>query len=116
MFERSELVVGASIRNVGQMLVSGQPPGIMLVLARESRALYLGWAERACISARANGALLFARDRVEDAVLEEFMDTRAPAFGYNVKLLCGADLAGLNDGRLAMHRSALQGLDDLQLY
>jgi len=116
VFERSEVAVGASIRNFGQMLVTGQPPGIMLDLARESRALYLGWAERAGISARANGALLFSRDRTEDAVLEEFMDTRAPAFRYNVKLLRGADLAGLYDGRFAMHRSALQGFDDLQLY
>jgi len=116
VFERSELAVGASIRNFGQMLVTGQPPGIMLDLARESRALYLGWADRAGISVRANGALLFSRNGAEDAVLEEFMATRAPAFGYNVKLLRGAQVANLYDGRFTMHRSALQGLDDLQLY
>ena len=33
VFERSEFAVGASIRNFGQMLVTGQPPGIMLDLA-----------------------------------------------------------------------------------
>ena len=116
VFERSEIAVGASIRNFGQMLVTGQPPGIMLALARESRALYLGWAGQAGLSVRANGALLFSRSGAEDAVLEEFMDTRAPAFGYNVRLLRGAELAGLYDGRFSQHRSALQGLDDLQLY
>ncbi|WP_225934564.1 MULTISPECIES: TIGR03364 family FAD-dependent oxidoreductase [unclassified Cupriavidus] len=116
VFERSEIAVGASIRNFGQMLVTGQPPGIMLDLARESRALYLGWAQQAGISVRANGALLFSRSTAEDAVLEEFIDTRAPAFGYNVKLLRGAELAGLYDGRFGRHRSALQGFDDLQLY
>lgn len=116
VFERSEIAVGASIRNFGQMLVTGQPPGIMLDLARESRALYLGWARQAGISVRANGALLFSRSTAEDAVLEEFMDARAPAFGYNVKLLRGAELAGLYDGRFGRHRSALQGFDDLQLY
>jgi len=116
VFERSEIAVGASIRNFGQMLVTGQPPGVMLDLARESRALYLGWAEQAGISVRANGALLFSRNSAEDAVLEEFMDARAPAFGYNVKLLRGAELADLYDGRFTVHRSALQGFDDLQLY
>ncbi|MFS9605306.1 FAD-dependent oxidoreductase, partial [Klebsiella pneumoniae] len=47
VFERSDIAVGASIRNFGQMLVTGQPPGIMLDLARESRALYLDWADKA---------------------------------------------------------------------
>jgi len=116
VFERSDIAVGASIRNFGQMLVTGQPPGIMLDLARESRALYLGWAQRAGLAVRANGALLFARDALEEAVLEEFMATRAEAFGYRAQLLRGAALAGLYDGRFARHRAALQGFDDLQLY
>jgi FAD dependent oxidoreductase TIGR03364 len=116
VFERSDIAVGASIRNFGQMLVTGQPPGIMLDLARESRALYLDWANKAGIFARANGALLFARNAAEEAVLDEFMATRAPAFGYNVKLLRSADLANLYDGRFMRHRAALQGFDDLQLY
>ncbi|WP_197322895.1 TIGR03364 family FAD-dependent oxidoreductase [Ralstonia solanacearum] len=116
VFERSEAAVGASIRNFGQMLVTGQPPGIMLDLARESRALYLDWARQAGFAVRANGALLFARDAAEAAVLDEFMATRVPAFGYRVGLLRGAALAGLYDGRFARHRAALQGFDDLQLY
>ncbi|MFU0418237.1 FAD-dependent oxidoreductase, partial [Acinetobacter baumannii] len=116
VFERSEIAVGASIRNFGQMLVTGQPPGIMLDLARESRELYLGWADKAGIFARAKGVLLFARNSAEDAVLDEFMSTRASAFDYNVKLLRGADLANLYGGRFTRHRSALQGFDDLQLY
>ncbi|CAJ0703442.1 TIGR03364 family FAD-dependent oxidoreductase [Ralstonia wenshanensis] len=116
VFERSDIAVGASIRNFGQMLVTGQPPGIMLDLARESRALYLDWADKAGIFARANGALLFARNVSEEAVLDEFMATRATAFGYNVKLLRSADLTNLYDGRFMRHRAALQGFDDLQLY
>ncbi|MDE2203654.1 MAG: TIGR03364 family FAD-dependent oxidoreductase [Burkholderiaceae bacterium] len=116
VFERSEIAVGASIRNFGQMLVTGQPPGIMLDLARESRELYLDWAAKAGIFARARGALLFARNSAEEAVLEEFMATRAPAFDYNVELLRGAELASLYDGRFTRHRAALQGFDDVQLY
>ena len=116
VFERSEIAVGASIRNFGQMLVTGQPPGIMLDLARESRELYLDWAAKAGIFARARGALLFARNSAEEAVLEEFMATRAPAFDYNVRLLRGAELASLYDGRFTRHRAALQGFDDVQLY
>ncbi len=37
VFERSATPLGASVRNFGQALVTGQPPGPMLDLARESR-------------------------------------------------------------------------------
>jgi len=116
VFERSDIAVGASIRNFGQILVTGQPPGIMLDLARESRGLYLDWAPQAGLKVRNNGCLLFARDAAEESVLDEFMSSRAEAHGYRVKLLRGSALAGLYDGRFARHRAALQGFDDLQLY
>jgi FAD dependent oxidoreductase TIGR03364 len=116
VFERSDIAVGASIRNFGQMLVTGQPPGIMLDLARESRGHYLDWAPKAGLSVRSSGALLFARDAAEEAVLDEFMSDRAERFGYRVKLLRGDALAGLYDGRFTRHRAVLQGFDDLQIY
>ncbi|MDT9676258.1 FAD-dependent oxidoreductase, partial [Pseudomonas sp. JV414] len=37
VFERSETPLGASVRNFGQALVTGQPPGSMLELAKASR-------------------------------------------------------------------------------
>src|SRR5450830_27342 len=39
VFERSSTPIGASIRNFGMGLVTGQPPGIMLGLAKQSRDL-----------------------------------------------------------------------------
>jgi len=47
VFERTGTPLGASVRNFGMGLVTGQPPGIMLDLARESRAIWLHLAARA---------------------------------------------------------------------
>src|SRR5262245_54397168 len=70
VFERSATPIGASVRNFGQALVTGQPPGVMLDLARESRSIWAGWAEQAGFSLRRNGSLLFARTEAEEALLE----------------------------------------------
>ena len=116
VFERSSAPIGASIRNFGMGLVTGQPPGVMLGLARQSRALWLHLAQRANFSAREAGTLLFARTAAEHAVLEEFMIVRARQHGYEVSLLEGVQLETLYGGRFRHHRSALHGTQDLQLY
>ena len=116
VFERSSTPIGASIRNFGMGLVTGQPPGVMLGLAKQSRALWLHLAQRANFSAREAGTLLFARTAAEHAVLEEFMIVRARQHGYDASLLEGAQLDALYGGRFRHHRSALHGTQDLQLY
>ena len=59
VFERSATPLGASIRNFGQALVGGQPPGVMLDLARASRLLWAEWAEHAGFAALSGvGAML----------------------------------------------------------
>lgn len=116
VFERSSSPIGASIRNFGMGLVTGQPPGVMLGLARQSREIWLHLAQRANFSAREAGSLLFARTAAEHAVLEEFMIVRARQQGYEVSLLEGAQLETLYGGRFRHHRSALHGTQDLQLY
>ena len=116
VFERTSTPMGASIRNFGMGLVTGQPPGIMLDLARESRALWRHLAARANFSARESGSLLFARTRAEHDVLQEFMAVRARQHEYRVSLLQGDKLATLYNGRFGHHLSALHGTDDLQLY
>lgn len=116
VFERSSAPIGASIRNFGMGLVTGQPPGVMLGLARQSRALWLHLAQRAHFSAREAGTLLFARTAAEHAVLEEFMIVRARQHGYDASLLEGTQLETLYGGRFRHHRSALHGTQDLQLY
>ncbi|KAF1048147.1 MAG: Monomeric sarcosine oxidase [Herbaspirillum frisingense] len=116
VFERTGTPLGASVRNFGMGLVTGQPPGIMLDLARESRELWLYLASRAHFSAREAGTLLFARTEAEHDVLQEFMIVRARQYEYRVSLLQGAKLDALYNGRFRHHRAALHGTEDLQLY
>ncbi|MCU1721924.1 MULTISPECIES: TIGR03364 family FAD-dependent oxidoreductase [unclassified Pseudomonas] len=116
VFERSATPLGASVRNFGQALVSGQPPGQMLDLARASRPLWAHWAEHAGFALKRNGSLLLARTAQERDVLEAFCDSRAVEYGYPARLLEGAELNALYDGRFSHHRAALHGLEDQQLY
>jgi FAD dependent oxidoreductase TIGR03364 len=116
VFERSATPLGASVRNFGQALVTGQPPGPMLDLARESREIWCQWAQLAGIQLKRNGSYLFARTEAEEHLLEAFCAGRALEHGYRVELLQGAALQGLYGGQFAHHRAALHGLDDQQLY
>lgn len=116
VFERTSTPLGASVRNFGMGLVTGQPPGIMLDLARQSRELWLHLASRAHFSAREAGSLLFARTQAECDVLQEFMVQRARQYEYRVSLLEGDKLDALYNGRFRHHRAALHGTEDLQLY
>ncbi|MHA6578296.1 TIGR03364 family FAD-dependent oxidoreductase [Pseudomonas yamanorum] len=116
VFERSATPLGASVRNFGQALVTGQPPGKMLDLARESREIWGQWAQLAGIQLKRNGSYLFARTEAEEHLLEAFCAGRAKEHGYRVELLQGAALHGLYGGQFAHHRAALHGLDDQQLY
>jgi len=116
VFERSATPLGASVRNFGQALVTGQPPGPMLDLARESREIWGQWAQLAGIQLKRNGSYLFARTEAEEHLLEAFCAGRALEHGYRVELLQGAALHGLYGGQFAHHRAALHGLDDQQLY
>jgi len=116
VFERSATPLGASVRNFGQALVTGQPPGKMLDLARESREIWGQWAQLAGIQLKRNGSYLFARTEAEEHLLEAFCAGRAQEHGYRVELLQGAALHDLYGGQFAHHRAALHGLDDQQLY
>ena len=114
--ERARQAHGATIRNFGQVLVTGQAPGDMARLARQTRELWLGLAQGAGFHVRANGSLVLARNAHEQDVLEEFAATRLQAEGYAAQLLSGRELGALYDGRLEHHCAALRGNDDLQIY
>ncbi|OZI48109.1 TIGR03364 family FAD-dependent oxidoreductase [Bordetella genomosp. 5] len=114
--ERARQAHGATIRNFGQVLVTGQAPGDMARLARQTRELWLGLAQGAGFHVRANGSLVLARNAHEQDVLEEFAATRLQAEGYAAQLLSGRELGALYDGRLDHHCAALRGTDDLQIY
>jgi FAD dependent oxidoreductase TIGR03364 len=116
VFERSDRALGASVRNFGQALVTGQAPGPMLDLARQSQALWAELGVAAGLALKRQGTLIFARSEVEEAMLDAFCAGRGRELGYRVELLRGAALRNLYDGRFAHHRAALHGLDDQQLY
>ncbi|MCU1749521.1 TIGR03364 family FAD-dependent oxidoreductase [Pseudomonas sp. 6D_7.1_Bac1] len=116
VFERSATPLGASVRNFGQALVTGQPPGQMLELAKASREIWGQWAQLAGLQLKRNGSYLFARTEAEEQLLEAFCAGRAIEHGYRVELLRGAALRDLYGGQFRHHRAALHGLDDQQLY
>jgi FAD dependent oxidoreductase TIGR03364 len=116
VFERSGTPTGASIRNFGQVLVTGQPPGTMLTLARASRAIWQEWSGQAGFFARSAGCLLFARTDTESRVIDEFVETRAREHGYDVERLGHEQLGSLYGGRFAHHRCALHGRADMQVF
>ncbi|KAA0950359.1 TIGR03364 family FAD-dependent oxidoreductase [Pseudomonas sp. ANT_H14] len=116
VFERSATPLGASVRNFGQALVTGQPPGPMLDLALESRDIWGQWAQLAGIQLKRNGSYLFARTEAEEDLLEAFCAGRAREHGYRVELLQGAAMSDLYGGQFRHHRAALLGQDDQQLY
>ncbi|ROL77212.1 TIGR03364 family FAD-dependent oxidoreductase [Pseudomonas vranovensis] len=116
VFERSATPLGASVRNFGQALVTGQPPGQMLKLAKASSGIWKHWAQQAGFELKANGSLLFARTALELELLEAFCAERAAQHGYEVELLSGAALTDLYGGQFRHHRAALRGLQDQQLY
>ncbi|PWB31726.1 TIGR03364 family FAD-dependent oxidoreductase [Pseudomonas sp. SDI] len=116
VFERSATPLGASVRNFGQALISGQPPGQMLDLAKASRGIWAHWSQQAGFALKSNGSLLFARNPLEHELLQAFCSERAIAYGYNVELLHGAALDELYGGQFRHHHAALRGLDDQQLY
>ncbi|AZY48683.1 TIGR03364 family FAD-dependent oxidoreductase [Bordetella avium] len=114
--ERAVQAHGATIRNFGQVLVTGQAPGEMAGLARQTRALWLELAGRAGFHVRSNGCLVLARNAHERDVLEEFASARMQAEGYAAQLLTGRELGAYYGGRLDHHCAALRGSDDLQIY
>ncbi|SIS17556.1 FAD dependent oxidoreductase TIGR03364 [Aquipseudomonas alcaligenes] len=116
VFERTATPLGASIRNFGQALVTGQAPGPMLDLARQAHGLWAELGKAAGLALKQQGSLVFARTEAEEAMLEAFCAGRARELGYRVELLRGVALDGLYGGRFAHHRAALHGLDDQQLY
>ncbi|WP_277960496.1 TIGR03364 family FAD-dependent oxidoreductase [Pseudomonas sp. RIT-To-2] len=116
VFERSSTPLGASVRNFGQALVTGQPVGQMHQLAKASRGLWAHWAEQAGFALKRHGSLLFARNALEHQLLESFCAERAEQHGYRVELLQGEALNKLYGGQFRHHHAALLGLDDQQLY
>ncbi|SAL21878.1 FAD dependent oxidoreductase [Caballeronia sordidicola] len=116
VFERSGTPLGASIRNFGMVLVTGQPPGAMHALALASREIWLGWAREAGLHTRRSGSLMFARSPAEARVMEAFTETRARESGYDAAMLPRAALNDLYDGRFRKHHAAMHGRADLQVF
>ena len=95
VFERTGTPLGASVRNFGQALVTGQPPGDMLDLALASRSIWAEWSRHAGFDLKRNGSYLFARTEAEEHLLEAFCQGRAREYDYRVELLRGVELEHL---------------------
>lgn len=71
VFERHARAIGASVRNFGMVLVSGQPDE-RVALARRSREIWLELAEPAGLFARRTGSVLPLRSAAELRVARDF--------------------------------------------
>ena len=116
LIDRSDQAHGATVRNFGQVLVTGQSPGDMHALAMRTRELWLDLATQCGFHVRSNGSLVLSRNPLESDVLEQFAYERSEREGYRVDLLTKSKLASVLGGRLAHHEMALAGLDDLQIF
>jgi FAD dependent oxidoreductase TIGR03364 len=116
LFERSQQPHGATIRNFGQVLVTGQSPGMMLSHAQQTGVLWKELASLAGFHTRTNGSLVVARSTHEERVLEQFAAERIEQEGYRARLMGRIELAKLFNGRLSHHLCAIAGEDDVQIY
>ena len=91
LFERDAKAQGASVRNFGMIWPIGQAAGIVRERALRSRQRWLELAQHAGVWADPCGSLHLAYRPDEWAVLEEFAE-RAPALGYDCRLLTPAEV------------------------
>lgn len=110
--ERTDQPLGASIRNFGFGVVTGQREGEMLDLANQSRHVWGEWVDHAKINAKKNGALLIARNQLEAAVLESFVANKAKQHGYECELLSTKEIESLYGGQFSRYSTILHGKND----
>ncbi len=72
VLERSPRALGASVRNFGMIWPIGQPRGLRLELALQSRRIWLDFARAAALPLRDCGSLFVAIDNDEAEVMEDF--------------------------------------------
>ncbi len=90
VIDRDAQANGASIRNFGLVVVSGQTPGVSRSRAERSRAVWLEVAEQAGLDVLHRGKLAVAQRPEAMAVLEAFAAT---SDGQDCKILGAAELA-----------------------
>ncbi|WP_342742236.1 TIGR03364 family FAD-dependent oxidoreductase [Wohlfahrtiimonas larvae] len=114
--ERTDQPLGASIRNFGFGVVTGQREGEMLNLANQSRNIWSEWINHADIDAKRNGSLLIARNQVEAAVLESFVENKVKQHGYECELLSKQDIGALYGGQFSRYSTILHGKNDQVIF
>lgn len=114
--ERTHTPLGASIRNFGFAVVSGQKEGKMLTLAKRSREIWQQWQQKAQLSVLQQGSLLLARNAIEAELLREFMALKATQYDYPCHLLSRQEIEKLYNGRFTHCQAILHNRDDQVLY
>lgn len=114
--ERTDQPLGASIRNFGFGVITGQKEGEMLDLANQSRHIWSEWIAHANIHAKRNGSLLIARNQLESAVLEAFVANKAKHYGYECELLSEKEIESLYGGQFSRYATILHGKNDQVIY
>lgn len=95
VIDRDAHANGASIRNFGLVVVTGQEPGISRQRAERSREVWLGLAEQAGIGIVHRGKLVVAQRPEALALLEAF---KSGQHGRDCRLLTGNEVAGRQPG------------------
>jgi len=114
--EKTDTPLGASIRNFGFAVLSGQKEGEMLALAKRSREIWNEWHQATNFHLFQNGSLLLARNEIESDLLEAFMDRKARQYNYKSRLLSKAEIHSLYNGRFMQCPAILHGETDQVLY
>ena len=116
LLERNETPIGASIRNFGFAMVLGQAPGAMLNRGNRSHEIWQELAQNAGFNVFQKGSLLFARNEIEESLLESFMEGPGKDLPYSASLLTESDIKNLYHGRFSQFKRALHGTKEQVVY
>lgn len=116
LLERNEMPNDASVRNFGFAMVLGQAPGKMLTLANRSHEIWQDFAKNVGFNVFTQGSLLFARNEIEESLLESFYEGPGQALPYGCSLLTEAEIAKLYNGQFSRYKRALHGSKERVVY
>ena len=116
LLERNDMPNDASVRNFGFAMVLGQAPGKMLTLANRSHDIWGNFATNVGFNVFTQGSLLFARNDIEESLLESFYEGPGKDLPYACSLLTESEIEKLYNGRFSRYKRALHGTKERVVY